>query len=102
MDSNQKRKSKLKPLHLWSVDDVLHWLRKHIGEGYYIAYGNTFKEHAITGRTLKRLNESGLIRMGMKNRQHRVDLLAKISVLKIKSDVVELQSVVPTSSSTST
>jgi len=47
--SNQKRKSKLKPLHLWSVDDVLHWLRKHIGEGYYIAYGNTFKEHAITG-----------------------------------------------------
>lgn len=43
-------KSKKKLLANWSVNDVLRWLQKHIGEGYYIAYGSLFKEHDINGR----------------------------------------------------
>ncbi|XP_067952026.1 protein aveugle-like [Watersipora subatra] len=89
--SSSRRVSKQKPLCLWTADDVLHWLKKHMGEGYFLAYGDMFREHSITGKTLQRLNDSGLVRMGMINRQHRNELLTKITILKLKSEIVEMQ-----------
>lgn len=67
----QGKSTKQKPLSSWTVDEVLHWLKKHIGEGYYIAYNSLFKEHEITGATLTRCNENTLIRMGIDSSIHR-------------------------------
>ena len=79
-----------KPVFFWSNGEVMKWLKRHCQE-YYEMYGNVFLENEITGRSLIRINEQALLRMGIEDPEHR-DQLARIIVkLKLKSDIIEIK-----------
>lgn len=68
----------------------MKWLKRH-AEDYYGLYGHLFLEHEITGRSLIRMNENTLERMGILDPSHRDDLYRAILKLKLKSDILELK-----------
>lgn len=81
-----------KPKHLsqWSNADVIKWLKRHC-EHFYEQYGEIFLEHEITGRSLCRITDSMLERMGIELQDHRDELRRIIMKLKLKSDMVKLK-----------
>lgn len=81
-----------KPKHLseWSNADVIKWLKRHC-EHFHSQYGDLFYEHEITGRTLCRVSDSMLKRMGIELQEHRDELRRIIMKLKLKSDMVKLK-----------
>lgn len=79
-----------KPVFFWNNADVMKWLKRHC-EQFYGEYGQYFVEHEITGRSLIRLNLSGLERLGVKNEAHRDELYRTILKLKLKSDILDLK-----------
>lgn len=81
-----------KPKHLsqWSNADVIKWLKRHC-EHFYEQYGNLFLEHEITGRSLCRVTDNMLERMGIEQQDHRDELRRIIMKLKLKSDMVKLK-----------
>lgn len=81
-----------KPKHLsqWTNADVIKWLRRHC-EHFYEQYGHLFLEHEITGRSLCRVTDNMLERMGIELRDHRDELRRIIMKLKLKSDMVKLK-----------
>lgn len=81
-----------KPKHLsqWTNTDVIKWLKRHC-EHFYEQYGELFQEHEITGRTLCRINDNMLERMGIVLQDHRDELRRIIMKLKLKSDMVKLK-----------
>lgn len=81
-----------KPKHLsqWSNADVIKWLKRHC-EHFYEQYGNLFLEHEITGRSLCRITDNMLERMGIEQQDHRDELRRIIMKLKLKSDMVKLK-----------
>lgn len=81
-----------KPKHLsqWTNADVIKWLRRHC-EHLYEQYGDIFLAHEITGRTLCRVTDHMLERMGIELQDHRDELRRIIMKLKLKSDMVKLK-----------
>lgn len=68
----------------------MKWMKRHCEE-YYGLYGNTFLENEITGRSLVRMNDVTLERMGITDPQHRDDICRIILKLKLKSDIIEIK-----------
>jgi len=79
-----------KPVVFWNNADVMKWLKRHCEE-YYGFYGNVFLENEITGRSLVRMNDTTLERMGIDDPSHRDDLVRIILKLKLKSDIIEMK-----------
>jgi len=81
-----------KPKHLsqWTNADVIKWLRRHC-EHSYEQYGDLFLKHEITGRSLCRITDNMLERMGIGLQDHRDELRRIIMKLKLKSDMVKLK-----------
>ncbi|KAK3579146.1 hypothetical protein CHS0354_022168 [Potamilus streckersoni] len=83
-------RNKTKPLHFWASTDVNKWLKKHGGHCHDL-YGNLLLEQEVTGRTLIRINEFKLERMGISNSNHRNELMQHILRLRLKHETVELK-----------
>lgn len=81
-----------RPKHLsqWTNADVIKWMKRHC-EHFYEQYGELFLEHEITGRSLCRVTDSMLERMGVGLQEHRDELRRIIMKLKLKSDMVKLK-----------
>jgi len=79
-----------KPVFFWVNADVMKWLKRHADE-YYAQYGHLFMEHEITGRSLVRMSESTLERMGVTDPAHRDGLYRIILKQKLKSDILEMK-----------
>ena len=79
-----------KPVFFWSNADVMKWLKRHC-EPYYGLYGNAFLENEITGRSLVRITDSTLERMGIKDAEHRDHIYGIILKLKLKTDIIEIK-----------
>lgn len=81
-----------KPKHLsqWTNADVIKWLKRHC-EHFYEQYGELFLRHEITGRSLCRVTDNMLERMGIELQEHRDELRRIIMKLKLKSDMVKLK-----------
>ncbi|XP_046374747.1 protein aveugle-like isoform X2 [Haliotis rufescens] len=83
-------KGKAKPLYFWSSADVNKWLRKHGGQCFDL-YGELFSEHDVTGRTLIRMNEIKLEKIGITSNDHRKDLMQHILRLRLKHELTDLK-----------
>jgi len=79
-----------KPVVFWNNADVMKWMKRHCEE-YYGFYGNVFLENEITGRSLVRMTDTTLQRMGIQDPIHRDDLCRIILKLKLKSDIIEMK-----------
>ncbi|XP_054168876.1 protein aveugle-like [Oppia nitens] len=79
-----------KPVFFWNNADVMKWMKRHC-EQYYGLYGNAFLENEITGRSLVRMTDSTLERMGIADNGHRDDIQRIILKLKLKSDIIEIK-----------
>ena len=86
--SEQTRRPK--SIFFWNNADVMKWLNRHCGE-YYGLYGQFFFEHEITGRSLIRLTDVTLERMGISEAKHRDEICRIILKLKLKSDILEMK-----------
>jgi hypothetical protein len=84
-------KGKPKPLYFWDSADVNKWLRKH-GGLYYELYGDLLSKHDVTGRTLIRINDIKLEKMGVLDASHRHDLMQFILRLRLKHEMSDLRS----------
>jgi len=79
-----------KPVFFWHNADVMKWMKRHC-EQYYGLYGNAFLENEITGRSLVRITDSTLERMGISDPDHRDNILNTILKLKLKTDIIEIK-----------
>ncbi|XP_005094646.1 sterile alpha motif domain-containing protein 12 [Aplysia californica] len=83
-------KGKPKPLYFWSTADVNKWLRKH-GGLYYELYGELLSKHEVTGRTLIRMTDIKLEKIGILDATHRHDLMQFILRLRLKHEMSDLR-----------
>lgn len=95
LNTNNKTKAKLnnskpKSVYSWNVVDVQKWLRRHCSD-YYQQYGNLFLTHEITGRTLIRINDNSLLRLGITDVAHREAIWREILKLRLKTDIIEIR-----------
>lgn len=79
-----------KPVFFWNNTDVMKWLKRHCGE-YYDLYYQQFVDHEITGRSLVRMSDVTLQRMGITDANHREDICRIVFKLKLKSDILEMK-----------
>lgn len=79
-----------RPVFFWTNGEVMKWL-KRCCEEYYELYGDKFLDNEITGRSLIRINNDTLKRMGVENPKHRDDITRIILKLKLKSDMIEIK-----------
>lgn len=79
-----------RPVYLWTVVDVQKWLRRHCSD-YYPLYWDKFQQHDITGRSLVRINETTLLRLGIENAEHRQEIWREIMKLRLKTDIIEIR-----------
>uniref|UniRef100_R4G818 Putative sarm protein with sterile alpha and armadillo motifs n=2 Tax=Rhodnius TaxID=13248 RepID=R4G818_RHOPR len=86
----KSRAARPKPVYLWTVQDVQKWLKRHCSD-YYPLYADKFSQHEITGRTLVRVNEGTLLRIGVDNPDHRQEFWREITKLRLKSDILEIR-----------
>ncbi|KAK0155626.1 Sterile alpha motif domain-containing protein 10 [Merluccius polli] len=82
--------SLVRPVVLWSQQDVCRWLKKHCPHNY-LTYVEVFSQHAITGRALLRLNGEKLERMGLVQETLRQDLLQQVLQLQVQEEGRNLQ-----------
>ncbi|NWW16905.1 SAM10 protein, partial [Falcunculus frontatus] len=82
--------SLVKPVVLWTQQDVCKWLKKHCPHNYLI-YVEAFSHHAITGRALLRLNGEKLQRMGIVLETQRQEVLQQVLQLQVREEVRNLQ-----------
>ncbi|KAF7496690.1 Protein aveugle [Sarcoptes scabiei] len=97
MNSNQNQQCgedlssrRPRPVFFWSNGEVMKWL-KRCCEEYYELYGDKFLDGEITGRSLIRINDETLKRMGIENGKHRDEIARIILKLKLKSDMIEIK-----------
>ncbi|XP_019880407.1 protein aveugle [Aethina tumida] len=90
-NNKSKTKSSDKPRYVysWSVTDVQKWFRRHCSD-YFSLYSDTFLKHDITGRTLLRINDNSLLRLGITDKKHRDDIWREILKLRLKTDILEI------------
>lgn len=50
-------------------------------------------QHDITGRVLLRTNENILLRLGIENESHRMDIWREIMKLHLKTDMLEIRDI---------
>jgi hypothetical protein len=48
-------------------------------------------QHDITGRSLVRINEITLLRLGIENAEHRQEIWREIMKLRLKTDIIEIR-----------
>ncbi|KAF7997532.1 hypothetical protein HCN44_006103 [Aphidius gifuensis] len=92
---NMKSRSKTtrpRSVYLWNVLDVQKWLRRHCSD-YYQMYHEQFLYHDITGRVLLRINENILIRLGIVDEDHRMNIWREIMKLHLKTDMLEIRDI---------
>ncbi|PWA31920.1 hypothetical protein CCH79_00006492, partial [Gambusia affinis] len=82
--------SLIRPVVLWSQQDVCKWLKKHCPHNY-LTYVEAFSQHAITGRALLRLNGEKLQRMGLVQETLRQELLQQVLQLQVQEEGRNLQ-----------
>uniref|UniRef100_H3D4M4 Sterile alpha motif domain containing 10 n=1 Tax=Tetraodon nigroviridis TaxID=99883 RepID=H3D4M4_TETNG len=82
--------SLIRPVVLWSQQDVCKWLKKHCPHNY-LTYVEAFSHHAITGRALLRLNGEKLERMGLVQETLRQELLRQVLQLQVQEEGRNLQ-----------
>uniref|UniRef100_A0A3P8WXG4 Sterile alpha motif domain containing 10a n=1 Tax=Cynoglossus semilaevis TaxID=244447 RepID=A0A3P8WXG4_CYNSE len=82
--------SLIRPVVLWSQQDVCKWLKKHCPHNY-LTYVEVFSHHAITGRALLRLNGEKLERMGLVQETFRQELLQQVLQLQVQEEGRNLQ-----------
>lgn len=82
--------SRPKLVFFWNNADVMKWLKRHSEECYSL-YGQLFLENEITGRSMVRMTDVTLQRMGIQDPKHRDELLRIILKLKLKSDILEMK-----------
>ncbi|KAK7877902.1 hypothetical protein WMY93_031431 [Mugilogobius chulae] len=82
--------SLMRPVVLWTQQDVCKWLKKHCPHNY-LTYVEAFSQHAITGRALLRLNGEKLQRMGLVQETLRQDLLQQVLQLQVQEEGRNLQ-----------
>jgi len=85
-----RKKTRPVPVVFWKTVDVMKWMKRCCAD-YYLLYAHLFLEHDITGRSLVRINDISLEKMGIRDRQHRMDLVREILKLKLKSDILEIK-----------
>lgn len=83
-------KTKAKPLYFWNSYDVNKWLKKYGGK-YFDLYGDLLLSQEITGRTLIRLNDIKLERLGIVSAVHRRDLMQHVLRLRLKHEAMDLK-----------
>ncbi|XP_045159617.2 protein aveugle-like [Mercenaria mercenaria] len=83
-------RSKTKPLYFWTSADVNKWLKKHGGHCHDL-YGELFLNQEVTGRTLIRLTEIKLEKIGIVNSQHRQELMHYVLKLRLKHEATDLK-----------
>ncbi|OTF79389.1 protein aveugle-like protein [Euroglyphus maynei] len=79
-----------RPVFFWTNGEVMKWL-KRCCEQYYELYGDKFLDNEITGRSLIRIQQDTLKRMGVDNPIHRDEMTRIILKLKLKSDMIEIK-----------
>ncbi|CAG9811625.1 unnamed protein product [Chironomus riparius] len=79
-----------KAVYLWTTADVVKWYRRHCSE-YGNEYAELFVKHDITGRSLLRLNDNSLKRMGLTNDVDREAILKEILKQRLKTDIMEIR-----------
>ncbi|XP_058690269.1 sterile alpha motif domain-containing protein 12-like [Poecile atricapillus] len=79
-----------RPAGRWSGAEVGSWLAAH-GGGWRLA--ELAREHGLTGRTLLRLTEGSLRRMGVTPRSRRRELLRELLRLRLQEEIRELRSI---------
>ncbi|KAF8783240.1 Protein aveugle like protein [Argiope bruennichi] len=89
-DNSTSTNARPKLVFFWTNAEVLKWLRRHCEE-YHTLYASLFLENDITGRSLLKMNDSTLERMGIKEKTHREVICTEILKLKLKSDILELK-----------
>ncbi|XP_023018816.1 sterile alpha motif domain-containing protein aveugle [Leptinotarsa decemlineata] len=94
INSNNNTKTKVnnnkpKSVYSWNVTDVQKWLRRHCSD--YQCYMENFVQHDITGRTLLRITDNSLIRLGITHDVHREVIWRQILKLRLKTDVMEIR-----------
>lgn len=77
-------------MYSWNVIDVQKWLRRHCSD-YYLQYVEFFIQHDITGRSLLRINDNSLLRLGITNDVHREAIWRQILKLRLKTDIMEIR-----------
>uniref|UniRef100_A0A673Y6M1 Sterile alpha motif domain containing 10a n=1 Tax=Salmo trutta TaxID=8032 RepID=A0A673Y6M1_SALTR len=82
--------SLIRPVVLWTQQDVCRWLKKHCPHNY-LTYVEAFSHHAITGRALLRLNGDKLERMGLVQETLRQELLQQVLQLHMQEEGRNLQ-----------
>lgn len=87
-----KRATVPRPTPLWSVNDVLRWLKRRLFDMHAL-YAALFVDHAICGAALVRLTPERLENMGVANEQHRNDIYREIAKLRLNWDLLEIRSV---------
>ncbi|XP_011502925.1 PREDICTED: protein aveugle isoform X1 [Ceratosolen solmsi marchali] len=95
INANNKTKNRTtrpRPVYLWNVLDVQKWFRRHCSD-YYQFYHEKFLFHDITGRALLRINENVLLRLGIHNKEHRMDIWREIMKLHLKTDILEIRDI---------
>ncbi|KAL3273473.1 hypothetical protein HHI36_014916 [Cryptolaemus montrouzieri] len=93
--TNNKPKGKTnrpRAVYSWTVADVQKWLERHCGE-YYDHYASNFAVHEVTGRTLLRINDNSLLRLGITDVQHRDAIWRQILKLRLKTDIMEIRDI---------
>lgn len=81
--------SRPRSVYAWTVIDVQKWFKRHCSE--YTEYIDLFAQHEITGRSLLRITDNTLLRMGITSAEHRDAIWREILKLKLKTDIVELK-----------
>lgn len=83
-------KTKTKPLYFWNSSDVMKWLKKYGGK-YFDLYGELLLSQEITGRTLIRMNDIKLERLGIISSDHRREIMQHILRLRLKHEAIDLK-----------
>ncbi|XP_021370713.1 uncharacterized protein LOC110461535 isoform X3 [Mizuhopecten yessoensis] len=83
-------KSKTKPLYFWTCADVNKWLKKHCSQFHGI-YGDLLLQQEVTGRTLIRMNEIKLERIGIAKAEHRNEFMQYILRLRLRHETGDLK-----------
>lgn len=50
-------------------------------------------QHDVTGRVLLRINENILMRLGIVDEEHRMDIWREIMKLHLKTDILEIRDI---------
>ncbi|EFA08348.1 Protein aveugle-like Protein [Tribolium castaneum] len=82
--------NKPKSVYSWTVVDVQKWLRRHCTD-YYALYVDKFIQNDVTGRTLLRINDNSLLRLGITDVDHREAIWREILKLRLKTDIMEIR-----------